>query len=247
MIDDDATVRYDTIGSAPDRAFVVEYDQLKAGPRFGDLGASAEPTATGRVDVEVKLWEDGRIDVLYGDNPANPGDGRDASIGIENADGTDAFQFSFSEDLVGSNVAFRYEPVPNGSVTGTVTDANDGLPVGGAVVTADPGGRSDTTDAAGAYALRLRPGTYTLAFTSKGYVTHEVEGVVVADGDALVVDAVLDAPVASLAPTEIEASVDFGETSTTRSRSPTPVRPISPGSSGSGRSRTPPTSRRSRW
>ena len=58
------------------------------------------PAATGRVDVEVKLWENGAIDVLYGDNPANPGDGRDAAIGIENADGSDALQFSFSDDLL---------------------------------------------------------------------------------------------------------------------------------------------------
>ena len=215
VIDDEATVRYETIGTEPNRAFVVEYEQLKAGPRFGDLGADAEPTATGRVDVEVKLWEDGRIDVLYGDNPARPGDGRDATIGIENADGTDALQFSFSEDLVSPNVAFRYEPVPVGTVGGTVTDANDAMPIEGAVVTAHPGGRSAPTDEDGGYELRLRPGTYTLSFGAKDYVTHEVEGVIVGDGDALDIDAALDAPVAGVAPTEIDASVDFGDTSTT--------------------------------
>ena len=215
VIDDEASVRYDTIGSEPDRAFVVEYHQLKAGPRFGDLGADAGPAATGRVDVEVKLWEDGRIDVMYGDNPASPGDGRDATIGIENADGTDALQFSFSEDLVSPNVAFRYEPVPVGNVSGTVTDVNDGAPIGGALVTAHPGGRGDETDAQGAYELRLRPGTYTLSFGSKNYVTHEVEGVIVTDGGSLDVDAALDAPVAGVAPTEIDAAVDFGDSSTT--------------------------------
>ena len=115
VIDGASAVRYETVGSSPDRAFVVEYEQLKVGPRFGDL-ANVAPATTGRVDVEVKLWEDGRIDILYGDNPANPGDGRDASIGIENADGTDALQFSFSEDLISANVAYRYEPVPNGIV-----------------------------------------------------------------------------------------------------------------------------------
>ena len=213
VIDDSSAVRFDTVGSAPDRAFVIEYEQLKAGPRFGDLG-DAGPAAAGRVDVEVKLWEDGRIDVLYGDNPANPGDGRNASIGIENADGSDALQFSFSDDLVGTNVAYRYEPVPTGTVSGTVTDANDALPIGGAEVTADPTGRTASTAADGTYSLRLRPGTYTLSFTADHYVTHEEAGVVVTDGGALVVDATLDAPIAGVDPTELDASVDFGDSST---------------------------------
>ncbi len=214
VIDGASAVRYDTVGTSPDRAFVVEYEQLKVGPRFGDLSTSAEPAVTGRVDIEVKLWEDGTIDILYGDNPANPGDGRDASIGIENADGTDALQFSFSEDLVSPNVAYRYEPVPNGVVSGTITDANDGLPIGGAVVSADPGGRASTTDADGAYSLRLRPGSYRLSFSAEDYVTHEEAGIVVTDGGSLVVDAALDAPVAGVTPTQIDASVDFGQTST---------------------------------
>ena len=64
--------------------------------------------------------------MLYGNNPANPGDGRNAGIGIENATGTDALQFSFLEGVIDPNTAFRYEPVPSGLVHGTVTDANDG-------------------------------------------------------------------------------------------------------------------------
>ena len=173
VIDDDSAVRFETVGDSPDRALVVEYEQMKVGPRFGDLGGDATPAATGRVDVEVKLWENGTIDVLYGDNPANPGDGRDAAIGIENADGSDALQFSFSDDLLGANVAYRYESVPTGTVSGTVTDANDDLPIGGAVVSADPGDRSVTTAADGSYSIRLRPGTYTLSFSANDYVTHE--------------------------------------------------------------------------
>jgi subtilisin family serine protease len=214
VIDDASAVRYDVVGASPDRAFVIEFEQLKVGPRFGDLAAAAQPSATGRVDLEVKLWEDGRIDILYGDNPANPGDGRDATIGIEDADGTDALQFSFSEDLVSPNVAYRYELVPNGVVSGTVTDANDGLPIGGAVVTADPGGRAVATEADGSYSLRLRPGTYRLSFTAEHYVTHEVPGVVIADGGSAVVDAALRAPVAGVDPTAIDASVDFGASAT---------------------------------
>jgi subtilisin family serine protease len=214
VIDDDSSIRFETVGSSPDRAFVIEYEQMKVGPRFGDLGANAEPAVTGRIDVEVKLWEDGRIDLLYGDNPANPGDGRDAGIGIENADGTDALQFSFSDDLLGTNVAYRYELVPTGTVTGTVTDANDGLPIGGAAVTAEPGGRSASSAADGTYSIRLRPGTYDVSITADGYVTHEETDVVVTDGGSTVIDAALLAPVAGVEPTELDASVDFGDSST---------------------------------
>ena len=214
VIDAASAVRYETVGSSPDRAFVVEFHQLKVGPRFGDSAATVPAATSGRVDLEVKLWEGGAIDVLYGDNPANPGDGRSAGIGIENADGTDALQFSLFDDLVSRNVAYRYEVVPSGVVSGTVTDANDDLPIAGAVVTATPGGRSTTTDADGDYSLRLRPGTYALAITAKNYVTHEEAGVAVTDGGSTTVDAALAAPVAGLEPTELSASVDYGEIAT---------------------------------
>jgi subtilisin family serine protease len=215
VIDTSSAVRFETVGASPDRAFVLEFEQLKVGPRFGDLSGGAEPNATARLDFEVKLWEDGRIDILYGDNPANPGDGRNATIGIENADGTDALQFSSGEDRVGRNVAFRYEVVPNGFATGTVTDANDALPISGAEVTATPGGRTAKTDADGHYSLRLRPGTYELSASKPNYVTAVEPGVVVSNGSEVVVDASLDAPVAGVEPQEIDASVDRGGTITT--------------------------------
>ena len=62
------------------RAFVIEYHGVRS---FG---------ASGRLTFEIKLSEgpDGAIDLLYGDNAPNPGDGRNAGIGIENATGTDA-------------------------------------------------------------------------------------------------------------------------------------------------------------
>ena len=213
IIDAASSVRFETVGSAPDRAFVLEFEQMRVGPNFGGGDTNAEPLAS-RVDYEVKLWEDGRIDVVYGDNPAGPGDGRNASIGIENAAGTDALQFSLFDDLVSSNTAYRYEIVPSGVVGGTVTDGNDGLPIAGAVVTANPGGRTSTTDGDGVYSLRLRPGTYTLAFGAHHYVTHEEHGVAVTDGGTPTVDAALDAPIADVQPTELSETLDFGETTT---------------------------------
>ena len=85
-LDDESSIDYELIGSSPDRAFVIEYSNIKV---FG---------ASQRASFEVKLWENGTIDMLYGANAANPGDGRNAVIGIENATGTDALQFSMFED-----------------------------------------------------------------------------------------------------------------------------------------------------
>ena len=198
-IDASSAIDYETIGVAPNRAFVIEYSNMFV---FG---------SSSRVSFEVKLWENGTIDMLYGPNPANPGDGRNAGIGIENATGTDALQFSFLEDVVGSNSAFRYERVPSGLVHGVVTDANDGLPIAGATVSATPGGRAASTAADGSYSLRLRPGSYQLSVAATNYVS-EITPLVIADGDDLTHDAALAAAIAQVEPPTVDAAVDFGDT-----------------------------------
>ena len=50
---------------------------------------------------EIKLWENGDIDLLYDE----AGTGENAGIGIENADGTDALQFSYLTDVLTSQSA----------------------------------------------------------------------------------------------------------------------------------------------
>ncbi|HET7473966.1 MAG TPA: carboxypeptidase regulatory-like domain-containing protein [Candidatus Limnocylindrales bacterium] len=198
-VDAQSSIDYATIGTAPNRAFVLEYSDMVV---FG---------TSSRVSFEVKLWESGAIDMLYGANAANPGDGRNAGIGIENAAGSDALQFSFLDGLVGPNEAFRYELVPSGLVHGTVTDANDDGPIAGATVTATPGGRTTHTAADGTYSLRLRPGSYSVAIEATNYVTQTTP-VTVADGSDQTVDAALKASIALVDPTSIEATVDFGAT-----------------------------------
>jgi subtilisin family serine protease len=200
-VDAASSIDYGTVGDSPNRAFVIEYSGMKV------AGAS------GRVSFEIKLWEDGRIDLLYGDNPASPGDGRNATIGIENATGTDALQFSFFEGLLGPNSAYRYEHVPSGLVHGVVTDANDDLPIGGATLTATPGGRTTTTGGDGTYTLRLRPGSYQLGASATNYVSASVP-LTIADGGDETRDFALAASAASVQPPEVNASVDFGATTT---------------------------------
>jgi subtilisin family serine protease len=200
-VDAQSAINYETVGASPDRAFVIEYSGMKAAG------------ATARVTFEIKLWEDGRIDLVYGQNDANPGDGRNAGIGIENATGTDALQFAFLGGLLDPNSAFRFEHVPTGLVHGVVTDANDGLPIAGATLTASPGGRTMTTAEDGTYTLRLRPGSYQLEASADNYITGSAPLTIVDGGDETR-DFVLAASVAAVEPTEVTATVDYGETTT---------------------------------
>jgi subtilisin family serine protease len=191
-VDASGAIEFDILGSEPDRVFVLEYSNVMAG--------------TTAVTFEIKLWENGDIDLVY----ADAGTGDDAGIGIENADGTDALPFGFRADVISAGSAFRFTEVPSGMVTGTVTDANDGEPIAGAVVEALGSGRSTETAADGTYQLRLLPGTYDLEIRSDGYTTHSEE-ITLADDDVLVVDAALEAPIAEVAPTELDATVGLGE------------------------------------
>ena len=191
-VDTSGAIEFDILGTEPDRVFVLEYANVLSG--------------TTPVTFELKLWENGTIDLLY----ADAGTGDDAGIGIENADGTDALQFGYRSDVISDNSAFRFTEVASGLVTGTVTDLNDGAPIEGAVVEALGSGRSTETAADGTYQLRLLPGTYDLEIRSDGYATHSEE-ITLADDQVLVVDAALAAPVAAVAPTELDATVELGE------------------------------------
>jgi subtilisin family serine protease len=197
-LDAGSTISYGTSGPAGSRIFVLEYNDVRV------RGALAP------IDFEIKLHEGGEtVDLLFGDNPANPGDGRGATIGIENATGTDALEFSFSEALLGPTAAYRFEIVPVATVHGTVTDANDGQPIAGAAVKASPGLVATTTAADGTYRLHVYPGAYQIEISRSGYVS-ETTSHTLAAGDDLVLDAALDAGIPAVAPTTIEVSAEFG-------------------------------------
>lgn len=203
-LDEQSQVDYELVGAAPDRTFVIEHSGVRS------WGTS------GRIAFEVKLHENGEIDLLYGAaNPANPGDGRNALVGIEDATGTDALQIAFMEPAVSAGSAYRIEKVPSGLLRGTVTDANDGLPIAGAQVSAVPGGRTVRTAADGTYALRLRPGTYAVTITASLYQPATTTVVMTVDGEETF-DAALSAGLGSVAPEAIAATVDYGTTTTTQ-------------------------------
>ncbi len=199
VIDDDSSVGYRSGGRAPDRWFTISFTSVK------------EYNGSGRTDFQVKLREQGTIDMIYRNNVGRPGDGSSSTIGLEAPGATDAFLFSFREAIVAPDSAYRYEVVPTGVVSGVVTNANDGLPVEGATVTAQPGGRSGTTDADGRYSIRLVPGRYELTATAPNYESAARPVRIIARRTPTV-DFVLAAPSIAVAPTSLAAEVEFDTT-----------------------------------
>ncbi len=201
---DDSVIEYATLGSPGNRTFVIEFTNI------------AVRGATESIDFEVKLYEGGEtVDILYGNNPANPGDGRGATIGIENATGTDALEFSFSDSLITPNAAYRYQMVQSGVVRGTVTDRNDGEPIAGATVAASPGLGSTKTADDGTYSLRLYPGTYQLTVAATNYVTR-ISALTLVNHAVVTRNIRLSAPVPTINDDPIEVNLDFGAAPVTR-------------------------------
>jgi subtilisin family serine protease len=166
LVDTLASVRTELLGTAPNRSFVIEWRNVHF---YGD--------STRRIRFEIVLHENGQILAQYADLAADAREqGSSATTGIENDAGTTALQYSFNESALetGLAVLYRAGPRTTGAVQGRVTDANDGLGVGGALVRALQNGvEQGRTNAAidGYYSLALRPGTYTVEASAANYVT----------------------------------------------------------------------------
>jgi hypothetical protein len=84
VVDEDASVRTGLAGSAPNRTFVIEWRNVLADSDFYS-----------RASFQVVFHESGEIGIAWADiDPSLVEQGIDAIIGIENADGTDAFVHS---------------------------------------------------------------------------------------------------------------------------------------------------------
>ncbi len=171
------------IGEAPNRGFVIEYRDVNLW--YGD----------GTLDFEATLWENGEITFAYrnlDEEPYGHEVGMGATVGLENADGTVAFQFSHSERSLSNDRQIHFSLPANDSVTGTVTDANTGDGVADAwVVVTDEDGtvvRRSRTGADGAYRTLLFPGTYTVTANRFNYSTSREQVTITGEGDVLTLD-----------------------------------------------------------
>lgn len=93
------TIFYETKGIAPDRQFVVMYEN------WWTLGGA------GPMKFEVILYESG--DILFQYNDMGSASSAFASIGIENINGADGLQYSYNTaGRITSNLAIRYSTIP---------------------------------------------------------------------------------------------------------------------------------------
>jgi len=103
-----------------------------------------------------------------------------SKAGYENSSSTVAV-------LAGSTAVANFslnEVIVPGSITGSVTDAEDGSPIVGATVS--DGTRTTTTDASGIYTVaNVPPGTYQVTASKEGYVSVTLTATVVSGGTSV--------------------------------------------------------------
>jgi hypothetical protein len=208
FLDGSSTTWTQTLGSAPNRRFVIEWRNATFFP----------PGGPNRVDFEVILQENGQILTEYRNvDPNGQEQGNSATIGIENAAGDDAFQYSFNEASIDSpSFAIRYRLPPNGFVQGNVTDANDNLALAGATIKAIQGGnviRQTTTDNSGNYRLQLFVGAYTIEASKTNYETKSAQ-VTIQEDQTVTQDFSLKTPRGVVSPTSLEFIVPAGQSRT---------------------------------
>ncbi|MEU0312317.1 carboxypeptidase regulatory-like domain-containing protein [Nocardioides sp. NPDC006273] len=155
--------------------FVVEWRDVH--PRNMDAVTS---------DVSVTLLANGEVILGYDDVADDArAKGSSATIGIENADGTVASQYSYNTVVVSSGLSVRYDTAPMGVVTGTVTDRNTGDPLAGATLTltGDSGVKTVTSGEDGTFAKTVLTGDWSVEVTKAKYATETGSVTVTEDAD----------------------------------------------------------------
>ncbi|MGH3011810.1 MAG: M36 family metallopeptidase, partial [Gaiellaceae bacterium] len=176
FVDEQASIRTETKGTAPNRRFVIEFRNLHF---FDDTSR--------RVDFNIVLFENGEFLVQHRNLADDEREtGGQATIGIESHTGTDALRFSFNEPLLAPEPAvtsIRYRPPPlppSHTVSGHVRDG-EGEPIANAMVTIE--GTPITpaaTDPSGFYSIgRVPEGTYEATASATGCSSTETKGLVV--------------------------------------------------------------------
>ena len=191
-------------------AFVVEYRNVT-------FYGAANPQ---RLNFSATLLEGGDVIFGYGDltEDDSRAAGDSATVGIENAEGTVAHQYSFNTAALEPGLSIRYGLPPHGYVHGTVVDAKDGLPVAGATVTATPADGDDpvvvTTAEDGSYEALLFFGAYTVTVTAPGYETASTDVLVDVEDERNTFSPQLRTGIADVAPSSFEWVLTEGESRT---------------------------------
>jgi glucose/arabinose dehydrogenase len=187
VVRSDSSIRTGVAGTAPDRRFVVEWRNI------GVYGSSSA-----RVTVQASVSESGQVVLDYADLSGSRELGDSATVGIEDAAGSVALQYSANQPVLANNRAIVITPPGTpppgtGTLTGKVTDAATGAAIEGATVSVSPGGLSTDTGPDGTWALDgVPPGSYTVSASATGGLAGSAPATVTA-GAATTVDLALTA------------------------------------------------------
>ncbi|MGV9316874.1 S8 family serine peptidase [Streptomyces sp. NPDC003691] len=170
----DSGVHTAVTGTAPNRAYVVEWRNVV------HWSAQAD-----KFSFSAVIGEDGRVTYHYkGTTGTGLRGGSSATVGVENATGTDAFLYSFNSAGLTDGFSVSFRTTRHGVVHGRILDANDGKGVGGATVTLGTGtaAQTVTTGADGSYLAQTPAGGLALAASAPSYESAEGSLQVTADG-----------------------------------------------------------------
>ncbi|MFI6478342.1 S8 family serine peptidase [Nonomuraea sp. NPDC050663] len=165
-------------GTAPNRQFVVEWRNVKF-YNATDL----------RISFSLILSENGSVSYRYASIDSERERGTSATIGVENATGTDALLYSYEGAAVSSGQSITISASRHGLVTGVVSDANDGKPLAGATVKIGDVA-TFTTIADGSFYGQVLAGDYQVTVSKEHYGTFTQE-VTVAAGSVTRIDTAL--------------------------------------------------------
>ncbi|MGR4878487.1 S8 family serine peptidase [Streptomyces sp. LARHCF249] len=148
-------------GTAPHRSYVIEWRQVS------HWSAQAD-----RFSFSASIGEDGSVSYAYKGTGGNGiKGGSTATVGVENATGTDAFRYSFNTPVITDGLGISFRTTKSGVVAGRVLDANDGNGVAGATVTVGTGDAavSATTAADGGYVVQSPSGSRAVSLSAPQY------------------------------------------------------------------------------
>ncbi|MER7048455.1 S8 family serine peptidase [Streptomyces jumonjinensis] len=164
------------VGTAPHRSYVVEWRNIAHWSAQSD-----------RFSFSALIGEDGRVSYHYkGTTGAGLKAGSGATVGVENATGTDAFLYSYNAASLSDGLSVSFRTDRKGVVRGTILDANDGKGVEGATVTVGAGQSAVTavTGADGGYLAQAPTGDQPVTVAAAAY--QRVETTVKVGADSVV-------------------------------------------------------------
>jgi hypothetical protein len=157
MIDASSSVRTSTLGTSPNRQFVIEW-----------RNATFYNGTTNRINFETIMYENGDVRFNYSGLDNTIEQGTQAVVGMEDPTGTIGNQYSYREPTLtsGLSLLFTYPDVPLPTaiyaLSGKVTRSGAG--VANVPVTLGPDGLSTLTAADGSYTFaNLAPDYYDLS------------------------------------------------------------------------------------